>query len=213
MKVLEEDVYNNKSPRVKSQMYDRGNYEYISVGIDWGNTHWITVHGMTKSGQIDLIRLFNVKKQTRPDLVEADLETIILEISKYDPDIIIADNGDSGNNVLKLINRFGREKVFGCTYKSSPKSTEQLRPEFNENNNRVIVDKLMQNKRYIQMLKTKEIQVYQNVDSELREYLKHWQAVIIMDEEDEKTGDMYQVIKRRSDDFVKWSSVNSVKRA
>lgn len=44
-------------------------------------------------------------------MVEADLETIIWEISKYEPDIIIADNGDSGNNVLKLINHFGEDKV------------------------------------------------------------------------------------------------------
>lgn len=88
-------------------------------------------------------------------MVEADLETIIWEISKYEPDIIIADNGDSGNNVLKLINHFGEDKVFGCTYNSSPRSTGQLRPKFNEKDNTVTVDKLMQNKIYIQGLKTK----------------------------------------------------------
>ncbi|AKC02478.1 terminase large subunit [Staphylococcus phage IME-SA2] len=144
---------------------------------------------------------------TRPDLVEADLEKIIWEISKYDPDIIIADNGDSGNNVLKLINHFGKDKVFGCTYKSSPKSTGQLRPEFNENNNRVTVDKLMQNKRYVQALKTKDISVYSTVDDDLKTFLKHWQNVVIMDEEDEKTGEMYQVIKRKGDDHYAQASV------
>ncbi|MXM13727.1 hypothetical protein GR665_28370, partial [Klebsiella pneumoniae] len=180
---------------------------HIAIGIDWGNTHWITVHGMLPNGKVDLIRLFSVKKMTRPDLVEADLEKIIWEISKYDPDIIIADNGDSGNNVLKLINHFGKDKVFGCTYKSSPKSTGQLRPEFNENNNRVTVDKLMQNKRYVQALKTKDISVYSTVDDDLKTFLKHWQNVVIMDEEDEKTGEMYQVIKRKGDDHYAQASV------
>ena len=169
--------------------------------IDWGNNHWIAIHGMTEGGKADLIRLFSVKKNSRPDLVEADLEKIILEISKYKPDIIVADNGDSGNNVLRLINHFGRDKVFGCTYKSSPKSTGQLRPEFNESNNRVTVDKLMQNKRYIQALKTKEVRVYQTIDENLKTFLTHWNNVVIMDEEDEKTGEMYQVIKRRGDDY------------
>ena len=58
----------------------------------------------------------------------------------------------------------------------------------------------MHNKRYIQDLKAKRISVYQTVDDELKTYLKHWQNVVIMDEEDEKTGEMYQVIKRRGDD-------------
>lgn len=207
MRVLEEDVFENKSPVAKKQMFNRGNYSYISVGIDWGNHHWVTVHGVLPDGKKDLIRLFSVKKNTRPNMVEADLETIIWEISKYEPDIIIADNGDSGNNVLKLINHFGEDKVFGCTYNSSPRSTGQLRPKFNEKDNTVTVDKLMQNKIYIQGLKTKNIRMYQEVDDDLRTYLKHWQNVLIMDEEDEKKEEMYQVIKRKGDDHWAQASV------
>lgn len=209
MRVLEEDVFENKSPVAEKQLMKRDRYSHISVGIDWGNTHWISIHGVLPDGKKDLIRLFSVKKMSRPDMVEADLEKIIWEISKYDPDIIIADNGDSGNNVLKLINHFGEDKVFGCTYKSSPKSTGQLRPEFNENKNTVTVDKLMQNKLYIQGLKTKNIRMYREVDDDLRTFLKHWQNVLIMDEEDEKTEEMRQVIKRKGDDHWAQASVYS----
>lgn len=207
MRVLPEDIFENKSDIAKKQLFNRDKYKFISIGIDWGNFHWVTVHGMTEEGKVDLIRLFSVKKNSRPDMVEADLESIILEISKYDPDIIVADNGDSGNNVLKLINFFGKDKVFGCTYKSSPKSSGQLYAQFNENNNTVTVDKLMHNKRYIQDLKAKRIRMYQQVDDELKTYLKHWQNVLIMDEEDEKTGELYQVIKRKGDDHYSQSSV------
>lgn len=209
MRVLEEDVFENKSPIAKEQLFDRGQYQFISVGIDWGSIHWVTVHGMLPDGKVDLIRLFPVKKITIPGMVESDLSQIILEISKYNPDIIIADNGDSGNNILKLINHFGADKVFGCTYKSSPRSTGQLRPEFNESSNRVTVDKLMQNKRYIQAMKTKEIRMYQKIDNDLRLFLTHWQNVVIMDEEDEKTGEFYQIIKRRGDDHYSQSAVYS----
>ena len=207
LRVNDEDVFDNKSPFAKRQLFNRDRYKYISASIDWGNYQWVTIHGMTHDNKVDLIRLFNVKKMSRPDLVEADLEKIIYEISKYDPDIIVADNGDSGNNVLKLINRFGEDKVFGCTYKSSPRSSGQLRPEFNEKKNTVTVDKLMQNKKYIQALKTKDIRMYQEVDNDLKTFLKHWQNVVIMDEEDEKTGDTYQIIKRRGDDHYSQSAV------
>lgn len=206
MRVLPEDIFENKSEIAKTQLFNRDKYKFISVGIDWGNFHWVTVHGMTEEGHVDLIRLFSVKKNSRPDMVEADLESIILEISKYDPDIIVADNGDSGNNILKLINFFGRDKVFGCTYKSSPRSSGQLYAQFNENSNTVTVDKLMHNKRYIQDLKAKRIRMYQQVDDELKTYLKHWQNVLIMDEEDEKTGELYQVIRRKGDDHYSQSA-------
>lgn len=206
MRVLPEDIFENKSKIAKKQLFNRDRYKYISCSVDWGNFHWCAVHGMTEDGHVDLIRLFNVKKNSRPDLVEADLERIILEFSKYDPDIIIADNGDSGNNVLKLINFFGRERVFGCTYKSSPRSSGQLYAQFNENTNTVTVDKLMHNKNYIQGLKTKRISVYQENDEELKTFLKHWQNVLIMEEEDEKTGEMYQVIKRKGDDHYAQSA-------
>lgn len=65
----------------------------------------------------------------------------------------------------------------------------------------------MQNKIYIQGLKTKNIRMYQEVDDDLRTYLKHWQNVLIMDEEDEKKEEMYQVIKRKGDDHWAQASV------
>ena len=178
------------------------------------NTHWCTIHGMTEDGKIDLIRLFNVKRNKNPNMVESDIEKIRVEFSKYNPDIIIADTGDSGNNVMRLIQYFGEDIVYGCTFKSSPKSSGQFKPVFNENSNNVTVDKLMQVKMYIQDLKTGRIRIYQENDNDKATFLKHWQNVVIRDEEDSRTEEMYQVIKRKGDDFLtQWSSINSVKRA
>ena len=200
MKVLKEDIYDNKSPVAKEQMFNRGDYKFISCSVDWGNYHWCTVHGMTEDGRIDLIRLFNVAKNKNPGLIESDLEKVKVEFSKYDPDIIIADNGDSGNNVMRLVEYFGEGKVFGCTFKSSPKSTGQITPVFNENNHSVTVDKLMQNKIYIQDLKAGKIRIYSEDDNDKATLLKHWQNVVIREEEDTKTEEMYQVIRRKGDD-------------
>jgi len=207
MKVLQEDIYDNQSPIAKKQMFNRGDYKFIAASVDWGNVHYCTIHGMTEDGKIDLIRLFNVKRNKNPNMVESDIEQIRVEFSKYNPDIIVADTGDSGNNLLRLQQYFGEDIVFGCTYKSSPKSSGQIKPVFNENSNIVTVDKLMQNKIYIQDLKTGRIRIYQENDNDKAILLKHWQNVVIRDEEDSRTEEMYQVIKRKGDDHYSQASI------
>lgn len=204
--VTEDDVFENRSKDLPTQQHNRDGYRFISVGIDWGKNHWISVHGMRDSGKIELIRLFSVSEPTVPENIGMDLQRIILELTKYQPDIIIADTGDSGDKVLKLINHFGGSRVFGCTYNSSPKSTGKIYPVFNENDSRVNVDKLMQNKMYIDALKSKEISVYNIIDNDLKTYLEHWKNVIIKDVEDEDGG-FRQEITRRGDDHYAQASV------
>lgn len=209
LSVKDGDVLDHTSEHL-NPIKERGDYRFISVGIDWGNRHWVTVQGMKTNGQIDLIRLFSVGKSgaTNAEEIGADLETIKMEIAPYVPDIIVADIGDSGDKVAKLIQYYGAEKVFGCKYNSSPRSTGQLIPTWSENTNIVTVDKLMQNKRYIGMLKQGEIHHYKNqADRDLQLYITHWKNVVIRDEEDEKTSEFYQVIGRRGDDHYAQASV------
>ena len=154
--------------------------------------------------------MFSVGKSATTDSMNigADLEQIKMELAPYEPNIIVADIGDSGDKVAKLIAYYGDDKVFGCKYNSSPKSTGQLAPSWSENTNIVTVDKLMQNKRYIAMIKEGDIHHPKNRDiPELQLYIAHWRNVAIRDEEDEKTGEFYQVISRKGDDHYAQSSV------
>ena len=166
---------------------------------------------MKSNGQIDLIRLFSVGKigATDHNNVGADLEKIKLELAPYAPDIIVADIGDSGEKVSKLMNYYGADRVFGCNYKSSPRSTGQLVPVWSENSNQVTVDKLMQNKRYIEKLKDGDIGFYKFVDQDLQLYVNHWKNVVIRDEED-NNGEFYQAITRKDDDHYAQASVYSM---
>lgn len=198
--VTDRDVLENYAPDLPGQRQDRKGYRFISVGIDWGKYNWVTIHGMRDNGQIDLIRLFSVETIKDHTKIGQDFQRIIMEISKYKPDVIIADNGDSGDRVMRLINHFGKGKVFGCTYKSSPKSSGQIVPVFNDRGDTVTVDKLMQNKMYIDALKYGEIKTYKILDNDLKLYLKHWKNVVISDEQDDTTGEIYQTISRRGDD-------------
>ena len=210
--VTENDIFDHPSEHLNFSP-DRGDYRFISVGIDWGNRHWVTIHGMKSNGQIDLIRLFSVGKSASTDAMNigADLEQIKLALTPYTPDIIVADIGDSGDKVAKLISYYGADKVFGCKYNSSPKSTGQLTPTWSENTNIVSVDKLMQNKRYIGMVKEGDIHFPKNRElADLVLYIMHWRNVAIRDEEDEKTGGFYQVISRKGDDHYAQASVYSI---
>lgn len=51
---------------------------------------------------------------------------------------------------------------------------------------------------------------YQEKDVNLDLYIQHWKNVVIRDDEDEKTGEIYQVIANRGDDHYAQSSVYSM---
>lgn len=199
------DVERNRRGDLPESPRDRGDYKFISVGIDWGNRHWVSIHGVRTNGQVDLIKLFSVGKANplNPDAIDTDIQSIRLQLAPYEPDIIVADVGDSGDKVAKLIQIYGKDRVFGCVYPSTPKSTGNLVPSWNVQGNKVSADKLMQNKRYISNMKDGVIGFYNKMDSELMLYIEHWGNVVIRDEEDEKSPTGFrQTIGRKGDDHT-----------
>ncbi|UQT00041.1 hypothetical protein NGDEOPKE_00092 [Enterococcus phage vB_OCPT_Carl] len=106
---------------------------------------------------------------------------------------------------------YGKERVFGCVYPSTPKSTGNLVPTWSPQANKVSADKLMQNKRYINKMKEGEIGYYSKSDTELNLYKEHWKNVVIRDIEDEKTSTGFrQIIGRKGDDHYSQASVYSM---
>lgn len=208
--VQDQDILNHRRDDLVEPLMDRGNYRFISVGIDWGNRHWITIRGFRDNGMIDLIRLFSVERARGVANIEADLETIINQITPYNPDIICADIGDSGNYVDKLIQHFGAGRVYGVKVNPNPRSTGQIQPVWSENRSMVTIDKLTQNKRHISDMKMGRLGFYKTVDKDLEMYMFHWKNVVIRDEEDDDTGEVYQIITNRGDDHYAQSSVYSM---
>lgn len=208
--VQDGDVMDHRRGDLIEPMFDRGNYRFISVGIDWGNRHWVTVRGFRDNGLVDLIRCFSVERARGVANIEADLEAVINQIVPYSPDIICADIGDSGNYVDKLIAYFGVGKVYGVKVNPTPRSTGQIQPQWSENQSRVVVDKLTQNKKHISDMKMGRLGFYKTPDRDLELYIAHWKNVVIRDEEDEDTGEIYQIITNRGDDHYAQSSVYSM---
>lgn len=211
--VTESDVLNHKRHDLEYSPANRADYKFISVGIDWGNRHWVSIHGVRTDGKVDLIKLFSVGKSNPldPDAIDVDIQAIRLKLAPYDPDIIVADIGDSGDKIAKLIQIYGKERVYGCVYPSTPKSSGNVIPVWSEQGNKVTVDKLMQNKRYIANMKNGEIGFYKENDQNLNLYIEHWKNVVIRDEEDEKSATGFrQVIGRKGDDHFSQASVYSM---
>ena len=210
LSVQDVDILNNRRGDLQKPLMNRGHYRFISVGIDWGNRHWVVIRGFRDNGLIDLIRVFSVERARGVANIEADLEKIINELIPYNPDIICADIGDSGNYVDKLIQHFGVGRVYGVKVNSNPRSTGQIQPQWAENKSMVTVDKLTQNKRHISDMKMGRLGFYVERDKDLDLYIEHWKNVVIRDEEDERTGEVYQVITNRGDDHYAQSSVYSM---
>ena len=201
--VTPEDVYQNKRSYLPEPLFNRGDYTLISVGIDFGDIHWAVVKGVKANGNVDIIRMFSVVKPAVTDArnVGADVEKLILELTPYSPNIIVADIGDAGDKIVKLMDYFGSDVVFGCKYPTTPRSTGQIRPTWNVQGNIVSADKLTQNKRYITKLKEGSFGIYAKRDREMDYFAKHWENVVIRDEEDDNVdGAFYQVITRKGDD-------------
>lgn len=189
---------------------NREGYRFVAAGIDWGNQHTLVVMGMTNNGDLELLNIAEIKKPSPTDVagMGSDMEKIKLFLEPYDPDIIVADIGDSGDKIAQLMKIYGKDKVWGCRYKSSPRSSGQLIPTWSDSNNTVTVDKLMQNKRFINKMKEGQVRFPKNrANRELQDYIYQWQNVKIMTEEDERTGDFYQVITRSGPDHKAQSSI------
>lgn len=213
LSVHDKDVKDHVRPDLEHVQEDRGDYAFISAGVDWGVEHTLSIHGVRKNGNVDFLRTFTVRKANplNPDAMDTDIQAIRLKLAPYEPDIIVADVGDSGDKVAKLIQIYGKDKVYGCIYPSTPKSSGNVIPTWSEQNNTVRADKLMQNKRYIAKMKNGEIGFYKKPDQGLNQLIEQWKNVVIKDEEDEDAPNgVVQKITRSGPDHIPQSSIYSM---
>lgn len=210
LQVNDADIMDNG--RFPDQRKNRDGYVLVAAGIDWGVKHTVSILGMKSNGDIDLLSGFQVDSVAPTDVLGAgsDIEALKLHLAPYDPDIIMADVGDSGERIARLISIYGQGKVYGAKYSSNPtmglyKASGNFEPTWNEKSSIVTLDKLVLNKRFIDMMKHGEIGFWKRPDELLQTYIQHWKNVVIRDEE-EADGEMRQVIGRRGGDHYAQSS-------
>ena len=184
--VVPEDIYEN-STRYEPAL-SRENYSLIVAGIDWGQVqHCITVIGMRENGNVEVINNFNVKTVGATDSknMGTDIDSIEMKLDPYSPNMIICDIGDSGQYINILMNHFGRQTVYGCQNNSSPttglsvSTGNMLAPKWNDNDHIVKVDKLLENKRHISLIKSGKIGFYKKHTKDLELLARHWSNIVI----------------------------------
>lgn len=202
--VIPEDIYDHAT-RIDPAK-SREDYSLITVGIDWGVQHSVVVEGMRENGHIEVINNFQVSGigVTDANSSGSDMQKIVAMLTPYSPDLIIADTGDAGDKIRKLMTMMGANKVYGCTNNSSPTtglatSSGSIKPVWNPNTNIVKVDKLLENKRHIALIKEGGIGFYKKQTPELKRLAKHWGNVIIKTIES-NSGVQREVVTRRSSD-------------
>lgn len=201
LSITDNDIINISTPRIPHKVTDRADYKYIVVGIDWGVKHTVVVAGLNSQLHMDIINDFQVEgDKATTGVAGSDIRRLRMLLMAYQPDVIVADIGDSGNKIHDLMNIYGKDKVFGCKYTSSPTSglfsaTNQIDPVWNTSSNIVTVDKLSQHKRAIGLIKERKINIWAEQDEDWKRFLRHWKNVSIRNEE-QPNGDTRQVIEK-----------------
>lgn len=199
--------------RFPEPILDRRDYALISVGIDWGVKNSIVVMGMRENGLVDILNVTQTNSEgaVSPLGAGADIQAIRLALMNYKPDIIVADVGDHGNRIAELMKVYGSNKVYGGKYSSNPTmglstASNRIVPSWSDSANLVTMDKLVENKRLIDIIKQGEIGIWKKHDEGLLTYIDHWKNVVIRDEEQDD-GSMRQVIGRKGGDHYAQASV------
>jgi len=174
---------------------DFSKYKKIVAGIDWGYYNWIVVLGLTDDGQIELLNLDWIEDNPQKPLDCVSYFAAVLQ--PYDPDVIVADNGFGADRNSYLIQQFpGR--VFACDW-DTPKSNIPLVDSWNDNAQRVRVDKTTKMKRTLYNVKARAIRVF-GESEKLAMLIKHLKNVRFLIEEEE--GAIYERVTRIGDDHL-----------
>ena len=181
---LESDVLDNLDMEYKP--INRSDYSLVSTGIDWGE-HWnhIVTMGLRKdSRRLDIIGLHRVPTVTDVEHLDQDVNGVMEEIRKYEPDVILPDSGYSGPNNLLLKKTFGSNRVYEVKVRSA-QSNGDINAHFNESDGSVSLDKLTQNMLMMSNMRRGDIHFWRPLDQDERLFIQHWDNVVIRTDEDE----------------------------
>lgn len=176
---------------------NRNEYVRVVAGIDWGTINWCVLLGLKENGQVDLLNLWWFKDVLGKPLYA--VEQIVMALTPYNPDMIIADEGYGADRNSYLMQRF-KGKTWACRFVNY-KGKSQPMDKWNENQRLVVVDKTLKVQRLIHTIKSQTIGFWR-IDEKMSMLIKHLKNMRLMDVEDDETGEVYVEYSRAGDDHL-----------
>ena len=176
---------------------DHSRYNHIVVGIDWGLNNWVVVLGITKQNEVHILNMFWVEDMKTQPLGQVDM--IAAMIAPFDPDIIIADAGYGADRNPHLLSKYpGR--TYACDWDEYEDGTHFI-PTFNEAQHTCSVNRSAQLKKAMHILKARKAKMPEWCDKTAM-FAKHTGNWRVMECENEKTHEVYEVVVRVGDDHL-----------
>lgn len=197
MIIVDEDI--REAIRLNNEVMTRvDRYSYISVGIDWGQTNWMTICGVTRNGESELLSIYWAEDNpVRPLEPVAQFAAIL---RAYQPDLIVADAGYGADRNAFLYTQFPRA-MYSCQFTTvkDPAARVRFIDQWNEKSHEVTVDKTTKMQRMLHLVKSRQIAFFPWCDK-IAMLTKHIKNVRIMDEESD--GQIYQIATRIGPDHL-----------
>lgn len=198
--LLNENDFDNANaghPLIERRTAD---WVYVTVGIDWGHKNWIVVQGLNTNGRQYILNghMFEDNRSKELESVRA----IDAWIERFQPDMIIADDGYGKDRNAYLLRRYGEGRFFACRYNQAEKGGQTFTPSWQPARNQVLCDRTLALKNLCRLIKDREIG-FPNIEHEIvRAIIDHLKALMPMLEEDEETKEVIEVINATSDDHL-----------
>ena len=163
----------------------RGEFDTISVGIDWGNTNWVVVLGLRSDGRIQLINFFWVEDTSEP---LGQVKEIANRISVYQPDYIICDVGYGKDRNAQMLHYFPNQ-TYACQY-----IVGGFLSRWNEKGHVVKTNRTLSLQNVMSFIRTKRI-ILPRFDDKLNVLIGHITNLAVVKQEDDETGEIVETVE------------------
>lgn len=191
------DAANAGHPLIHGRTAD---WVYITVGIDWGHKNWLVVQGLNTNGRQYILN-GNMFVDNRSEELQS-VRRIDEWIERFQPDMIIADDGYGKDRNAYLLRRYGEGRFFACRYNPAEKGGQTFTPSWQPARNQVLCDRTMALKNLCRLIKDREIGFPNDEHEIIKALITHLKALMPMLEEDEETKEVIEVINSTGDDHL-----------
>lgn len=171
----------------------------ISAGIDWGHKNWVTILGHNTNGRTYVLNAKMFEDDRKEPL--QSVRQIDQWIERFNPDVIIADDGYGKDRNAFLLNKYGENRFFACRYNPAEKGGATFTPRWTPASSQVLCDRTMALKNMCRLIKDREIG-FANREYEMMKLLEdHLRALAPLVEEDDD-GKIVEIISSTGDDHL-----------